>query len=488
MTAIALLVRELCDLLDAFWHNNFHFVQSLRYYYREQRLQLFNLHCRKYWLRQYNESSVSHNQKYSMQHAADMDIDFAACEAENIEVLEKFDKQQLDYLKCIDIIDGKEVHASFYEYSDALPKYHTDEIGQIVEGVSFTFTGKIAINCERFSINFVCKNEKRDVALHINPRLPQNYIVRNTKVYDVWGLEEVSSALPFMLRRGDRFSVQVLITETCYMISVNGHHFAEYSHRLPYSAVNILEVKGDVEEVQMQKSMVQSYPQRMPESTALVIDDLVAETDEIDADTNETISIPHEWCLISTPVNLSEHSSRNNHDAIDKGLTLPFYGTIKPKSLKDGRCLKIEGRVRLLPHSFYINLQQGQNIWPHPIIAFHLNPRFSKTSSGAIGKAVVCRNSWYDGRWAQEERSELDTNLRPGRTFSIAIVCSNDYFQVYVNRQFITDFKYHIKPDIVDTIYIQGDIKLWNVTLDHNPMIKGKSVRIYHNPLETDEY
>ncbi|XP_023165754.1 galectin-9 isoform X3 [Drosophila hydei] len=380
--------------------------------------------------------------------------------------------------------------ASFYEYSDALPKYYTDEVGELCEGVSLTFSGKISIHCERFSINFMYNNESRDVALHINPRLPQNYIVRNTKVRGVWGREEVSSALPFLLRRGDRFSIQVFITDACYMISINGNHFAEYSHRLPLNGVQILDVKGDVEDVEMKRAVVQAYPQRFNESAIRVIEaHLSTEADEVDANTEDVISIPHEWCLISAPSPKLENNSLKSHrKSIDQGLTLPYYGKILPKSLKEGRCLKIDGRVRLLPHSFYINLQQGHNIWPHPVIAFHLNPRFSQNSTGAIGKAIVCRNAWYNGSWAEEERSELDTNFSPGRTFSLVIACSANSFEVYVNRQFITEFKYHVQPDIVDTVYIQGDVKLWNVTLEVNPIIKGKHLRIYHNPLPVEEY
>ncbi|KAH8284474.1 hypothetical protein KR044_004103 [Drosophila immigrans] len=487
MTAITLLVRELYDLTDAFWHNQFNFERSLHYYHTKRRLQVFHFHCRAHWLRQYKKSTLGYeyNQIDSMHHAGDTDIDFAAIEASAC-YQENLGRQHINYENDIEIIDAKEFNASFYEYSDALPKYQTDQIGPLVEGVSFTFTGNIPINCERFSINFVYNNEARDIALHINPRLPQNYIVRNTKVYEVWGREEVSSALPFLLRRGDQFAIQVLITNACYMISINGHHFAEYSHRLPYGEVEILEVKGDVEDIQMERTVVKSYPKRLPESAARLIEaHLDAEEDEVDnAMTTITSTIPHEWCLIGSK--LSDISPKSNHSASDHGLNLPYYGTLLPKSLKKGRCIKIEGRVRLLPHSFYINLQQGQNIWPHPIIAFHLNPRFSQTSSGAIGKAVVCRNAWYNGGWAQEERSELDTNLRPGRTFSLAIVCSNDSFEVYVNQKFITEFKYHVKPDMIDTVYIQGDVKLWNVTLEHNPIVKGKNVRIYHNPLFTD--
>ncbi|KAH8360958.1 hypothetical protein KR093_001321 [Drosophila rubida] len=489
MTAITLLLREFCDLADAFWHNQFNFVRSLHYYHTKRRLQLFHFYCREHWLRQYKNITLGYeyNQIDSMQHAGD--VDFEAIEASTCyQAIENFDRQQETIWNNIEVVDGKELNASFYEYSDDQPKYQTDEIGQLVEGASFTFTGKIPINCERFSINFVYNNEAKDIALHINPRLPQNYIVRNTKVYKVWGLEEVSSALPFSLCRGDKFAIQVLITNTCYMISINGHHFAEYSHRLPYVDVKILEVKGDVEDVGMERTIVQSYPKRLPESAARLIEaQLDVQEDEVDTNVKKTITslIPHEWCLINSK--LSDNSSKTNTSASNQGLTLPYYGTLLPKSLKEGRCLKIEGRVRLLPHSFYINLQQGQNIWPHPIIAFHLNPRFSQTSSGAIGKAIVCRNAWYNGNWAQEERSELDTNLRPGRTFSLAIVCSKDSFEVYVNHQFITEFKYQVELDLIDTVYIQGDVKLWNVTLEHNPMIKGKNVRIYHNPLYSED-
>ncbi|KRJ97009.1 galectin-4 isoform X2 [Drosophila yakuba] len=394
----------------------------------------------------------------------------------------------LDCISDIEVVDGTELKASFYEYADALPKYSNDQIGKLSEGISFTVTGNLSVNCERFSINLVYKNDSRDVALHINPRLPQNYIVRNTKVQDIWGSEEVSSALPFLLSRGEEFSIQVLVTEACYMISVNGQHFAEYTHRIPYEDVRILEVKGDVSNVEMKRSLVLKYPQRLPQSEAknieLHIDD---EINEIDASVEETIKIPHEWCLISAPNTQSDSSPKSNLSSGDLGLSLPYYGALPPNSLVEGRCLKIEGRVRLLPHSFYINLQQGQDIWPHPIIAFHLNPRFSKASSGAIGKAVVCRNAWLNGAWAQEERSEFDTNFRPGRSFCLAIVCTKTSFEVYVNRQFMTDFKYKVSPAVVDTVYIQGDVKLWNVTLEKNHLIKGKNVRVYQNPMYSSE-
>lgn len=51
-----------------------------------------------------------------------------------------------------------------------------------VAGTTFVITGVVMKSCERFSINFLSASHKQDIALHFNPRLPQNYIVRNSKI------------------------------------------------------------------------------------------------------------------------------------------------------------------------------------------------------------------------------------------------------------------------------------------------------------------
>lgn len=85
-----------------------------------------------------------------------------------------------------------------------------------------------------------------DVALHVNPRLPQNYIVRNTKINGRWGKEETTASLPFKLKRGERFAIQILVTEDKYLISVNGLHFTTYEHRISYQRVTCVQLKGDI--------------------------------------------------------------------------------------------------------------------------------------------------------------------------------------------------------------------------------------------------
>lgn len=121
----------------------------------------------------------------------------------------------------------------------------------------------------RFSINLTYGN--KDIALHINPRLPQNYIVRNSYVNGNWDKEEVTSALPFNLKRGHTFAIQILITESEYFISINGHHFASFKHRIPYNRVRCLQVKGDVTDIEVEQVAILEYPDKLPESETKLI-------------------------------------------------------------------------------------------------------------------------------------------------------------------------------------------------------------------------
>lgn len=62
----------------------------------------------------------------------------------------------------------------------------------------------------------------------------------------------------------------------------------------------------------------------------------------------------------------------------------------------------------ILCDRFYINLQQGSQLWPHPNVHFHLNPRFAAEDS----EHVVVVNGWMLGSWGTEQRyNKYGTNL-----------------------------------------------------------------------------
>jgi hypothetical protein len=84
-------------------------------------------------------------------------------------------------------------------------------------GNCFIVSGTVLKHCERFSINLMSSNTKQDIALHFNPRIPQNYIVRNSRVSGNWQKEEVSSEFPFLFCRGQKFTVEILVTTSEYL-------------------------------------------------------------------------------------------------------------------------------------------------------------------------------------------------------------------------------------------------------------------------------
>lgn len=138
---------------------------------------------------------------------------------------------------------------------------------------------------------------------------------------------------------------------------------------------------------------------------------------------------------------------------------MPYYGKLLRKLINGSR-LNIVGRVKVLPYSFYINLQQSDIIWPHPTIPFHFNVRFTTVG----GKNIIVKNSWTDGKWDREERSEIHTDFMPSRTFHLQIVYSSEEYQVFLNDKLLTEFVKRVDPAMVDTVFIYGDIKLKHVS------------------------
>ncbi|XP_050077797.1 galectin-6-like [Anopheles maculipalpis] len=304
---------------------------------------------------------------------------------------------------------------------------HTVEnITEVSPGLCFVISGTIQLTCERFSINLLLKNG--DVALHFNPRLPQNYIVRNCRVKGCWGKEEVASPLSFNLHRGQRFAVQVLVTDKEFLICVNGRHFNAFRHRLPYRKITTLEVKGDVREVAVDQCYMECYPQ--------------LELELIRQQSPEAASVPR-----SLP-------------EVD-GKPMPYTGVLQ-EPFTNGRKLHLYGRVKLLPHSFYLNLQSSAYVWPHPNVLFHLNPRFGSVG----GRHVICRNSWLNGKWDREERSENMTDFAPGKAFHLQIACTDVSYQVSLNDKLIAEFVFRDNPRLVEAVYIQGDIKVFDVVVE----------------------
>ncbi|GBP27137.1 Galectin-4 [Eumeta japonica] len=102
-------------------------------------------------------------------------------------------------------------------------------------------------NLYRFAINLQCgpnTDPRDDIALHINFRFPECCVVRNHLSTMSWGPEETAGGLP--INRGESFEALILCEPNSIKIALNGIHFCEFIHRLPYQRITHITVDGDV--------------------------------------------------------------------------------------------------------------------------------------------------------------------------------------------------------------------------------------------------
>ncbi|XP_026674565.1 galectin-8-like isoform X2 [Ceratina calcarata] len=279
-------------------------------------------------------------------------------------------------------------------------------------------TGYVPPDASRFSVNLWCKTGG-NIALHLNARLDRGYVVRNSKSRGRWEEEETCSpAAQTAFRRNSYVHILIFCTSNEYQIAVNGEHFCAFSYRMPLEETTSLEVNGSLEDVRFKQSTSSVYPdpktRRSRDAWSLKIDRPLVHS-------------------LATPI------------------TVDIEDELKP-----GTRLLIAGRLKLLPHSFYVNLQEGKAIYPHPVIPLHLNPRFSYGSSAPY----VVMNCWTDGSWGHEERHSGHLSWMPGRDFLLTIRCEEDAYTIWLDDKMIGEFRHRSRPSIVDTLKIHGDVVL----------------------------
>ncbi|XP_006032584.1 galectin-9-like isoform X2 [Alligator sinensis] len=110
--------------------------------------------------------------------------------------------------------------------------------------LKITIVGNVPSNANRFHVNL--KNALTgNTALHINPRLREGALVRNTQTSGSWGSEERHvSTMPFAA--GQAFQMEIKGMATCYQVMVNGRHVFDYNYRIPDNQVDQMEIEGDV--------------------------------------------------------------------------------------------------------------------------------------------------------------------------------------------------------------------------------------------------
>ncbi|XP_066154750.1 uncharacterized protein [Euwallacea fornicatus] len=124
-------------------------------------------------------------------------------------------------------------------------------VGEVPAGLQpgkmLRFQGITHPNSDRFNINLATgpnSKPRDDTALHLSVRLNQGYIARNIYKAGAWGNEEGSGKLP--IGQAESFEIIILTDPHHYKVAVNGQHFCEFRHQIPYQEVTHLLVDGDV--------------------------------------------------------------------------------------------------------------------------------------------------------------------------------------------------------------------------------------------------
>lgn len=130
-------------------------------------------------------------------------------------------------------------------------------------GLIFTVDGYVHPYANRFSFNLHIGGPEGNIALHVDHRFDQRCIVRNTRRDGAWENEERHSDIP--LSQGNSFKMQVLVESQRFMIAYNQRHFCEFYHRLPFYAIDTVNIQGDVEILNYQESTSQpQFPTQPP--------------------------------------------------------------------------------------------------------------------------------------------------------------------------------------------------------------------------------
>nr|XP_034174669.1 uncharacterized protein LOC117601672 [Osmia lignaria] len=118
----------------------------------------------------------------------------------------------------------------------------------LIPGKMVKIQGKVPSDAIRFAVNYQLGptlNPRDDIAIHVSPRFQDGFITRNHIMSMSWGPEENEG--PLCIQPGQEFEIFILCDHGCYKIAINGRHFAEFVHRLPYQKVTHLVIDGDVE-------------------------------------------------------------------------------------------------------------------------------------------------------------------------------------------------------------------------------------------------
>ncbi|XP_075388420.1 galectin-8 isoform X2 [Tenrec ecaudatus] len=156
--------------------------------------------------------------------------------------------------------------------------------------------------------------------------------------------------------------------------------------------------------------------------------------------------------------------SLNNLQNVIFNPVIPYVGTI-PEQLDPGTLIVIRGHVPSDSDRFQVDLQCGSSVKPRADVAFHLNPRFKRSS------CIVC-NTLLNEKWGREDIT-YDSPFQKEKSFEIVIMVLKEKFQVAVNGKHTLLYVHRISPEKVDTLGIYGRVNIHSVGFSFSSDLQG---------------
>ncbi|XP_045768179.1 galectin-4-like isoform X1 [Maniola jurtina] len=288
-------------------------------------------------------------------------------------------------------------------------------------GSHIVCTGTPSDDLPWFAVNIGCgdlETSRGDIAVHFNVRLPQCYVVRNTRRHDKWGSEETTAYRLFPFKINRPFSIEILVDEKETLWAVDGEHYCSYAHRNP-SALNAnwVQVTG-VRDAALKIQKTDVYPTLAPAP--------------IDVPIRSSLSEP----------------------AKDEPTWRPNIIATLTNGIQEGHQLVIIGRLRPLLHSFTIDLMDCGREWPRANILLHANVRAHVESQ--LARQLVVLNAWL-GAWGPERRQRT-ARLVPGTKATFRIVRNPAEWSVFADDVLIGELEYRAAANGVRAMRIRGDL------------------------------
>lgn len=117
-------------------------------------------------------------------------------------------------------------------------------------GHVFIVSGKTSFNAQKFNVSLMCgKAGNSDIALMLFCNFGDGKVGRSSLVNGSWNESEDYAKVSNPIKRGEDFTIHILVGDDRFHISINDEAFCTYNFKIPVKEVKGISVSGNVERV-----------------------------------------------------------------------------------------------------------------------------------------------------------------------------------------------------------------------------------------------